>query len=166
MNIEINTQREVVCQQFMPLVKKYAWKYKNSVQDAESEAWLIIINAVHTYDANTGVPLAGYLESKIKHGMFNLWRREKRKQECLVNDDLLERLPAKDNIEMEIEQKQGLEKILKVINQLTPKQRFVIIHNIINDHKLDYIAKVLGITAQAVCQLKKRALGGLKNSFG
>jgi len=156
---------EKVCQQFIPLVKKYAWKYHNSIQDAESEAWLIIIQAVNTYDPNTGVPLAGYLESKIRYGMFNIWRQEKRRQERFVGDDILDRLPAKNNLQMEIEQKQGLDRILDVINRLPPKQRFVIIHSIINHYNLDCIAKVLGVTAQAVCQLKKRALARLKKNL-
>ena len=63
---------------------------------------------------------------------------------------------------MEIEQKYGQERILQVINLLPPKQRFVIIQSIINHYKLDCIAKVLGITIQAVYQLKKRALARLK----
>lgn len=165
MEIKFNAQIETVCQQFMPLVKKYAWKYKNSVQDAESEAWLIIISAVHTYDADAGIPLAGYLESKIGHGMFNLWRQQKIKQERFVNDDLLDRLPSKGDLQIEIEQKQGLERIFKAISQLPPKQRFVIIYSIINLYKLDLIAKMLGVTIQAVHQLKKRALARLKNSL-
>lgn len=165
MNMEINTQIEIVCQQFIPLVKKYAWKYKGSIEDSESEAWLIIVSAVGTYDAGARVPLAGYLESKIKYGMFNLWRQQKKRQEHLVNDDLLERMPSKDNPQMEIEQKEGLESISELIDQLTPKQRFVIIHNVINGYKLEYIAKVLGITIQAVCQIKKRGLARLKNNL-
>lgn len=165
MNIEINVQIEKVCQQFMPLVKKYAWKYKNSVQDAESEAWLIVVSAVHTYDPDIGVPLAGYIESQVRHGMFNLWKQEKIRQGRFINDNLLERLPSNDNLQIEVEQKYELERALEVIDQLSPKQRFVIVNNIMNHHKLECIAKALGITIQAVYQLKKRALARLKNNL-
>jgi len=39
----------------------------------------------------------------------------------------------------------------------------VLIHIFVYGRKLEYIAQVLGITAQAVYQLKKRALSRLKS---
>jgi len=66
--IEEKEDINIICEQFTPLVKKYARKYMYVLQDGEAEAWLALVRAVRTYDPETGVPLAGYLESQTTFG--------------------------------------------------------------------------------------------------
>lgn len=152
---------ETLCQQFLPLVKKYARKYR-FLEDAEQEAWLILVQAIHSYNPAMKVPLAGYLESKIKFEMFNFCRSERGRQQKVVNDISLTNLPADDAPELLVEQKFLIKSIQRCIRQMPLKQQYVLVRNIINQYKLNRIAYDMGITTSAVYQLKKRALARLK----
>ena len=161
--VQIEDMREI-CEQFKPLVKKYAWKYSNTIQDSESEAGLALVRAIRTYDPETGVPLAGYLESQVKFGLLNLWRKEmKRRQMEYHGDKALEYVAAPNNPQAELIYKETIDRMLAALQELPQRQLLVLIHIFIYGRKLAYIAQVLGITAQAVYQLKKRALSRLKS---
>jgi len=161
--VQIEDMRKI-CEQFKPLVKKYAGIHRKSVPDAESEAWLALIQAMHTYNPDFKVPLAGYLESRVKYGLLNLWRKEmKRKQMEYQGDKALEYVAAPNDPQAELIYKEMIERMLAVLQQLPQRQLLVLIHIFVYGRKLEYIAQVLGITAQAVYQLKKRALSRLKS---
>jgi len=161
--VQIEDMREI-CEQFKPLVKKYAWKYSNTIQDSEAEAWLALLQAIHTFNRDLGVPLAGYLESRVKFGLLNLCKKEmKRKQMEYQGDNALEYVAVPDNPQTELEYKEMIERMLAALQQLPQRQLLVLIHIFVYGRKLTYIAQVLGITAQAVYQLKKRALRRLKS---
>jgi len=157
----------IICEQFKPLVKKYARKYMYVLQDAEAEAWLALVRAVRTYDPETGVPLAGYLESQVKYRLLNLWKQEvkRRRQEPVYGDEFVSAFFATDNLEMEVERKEQANSIMAAIKQLPARQQRVIILNVIRQNRLAYIASKLGITIQAVSQLKKRAISRLKKQL-
>jgi RNA polymerase sigma factor, sigma-70 family len=149
--------KPLLCQQFKPLVKKYAGIYRRSVTDAESEAWLVLLQAIHTFNPDLNVPLAGYLESRVKYGLLNLWRKEmKRKQMESQGDKALEYVVAPDDPQAELIYKETIERMLAALKELSPRQLLVLIHIFVYGRKLEYIAQVLGITAQAVYQKRGR----------
>ncbi|WP_165865936.1 sigma-70 family RNA polymerase sigma factor [Lucifera butyrica] len=160
-------QISAICHQFMPLVKKYSWQYRHKLQDAESETWLILIQAAQTYNPKRGVPIAGYLESRVKYGLFNIWRRQRKReqQECFSDDSFFNNLTARENLQEQVEEKEELSKIKEAINQLPPKQRYVIAQTVMNQYKMAKVAQDLGVTTAAVNQLKKRALARLKKKL-
>ncbi|MCM0758695.1 hypothetical protein M7775_08950 [Sporomusa sphaeroides DSM 2875] len=99
----IQIDKHLICQQFKPLVKKYAGIYRRSVPDAESEAWLALLQALYNFNPDLGVPLAGYLESRVKFGLLNLWRKEaKRKQMECQGDKAIEYVAAPDDPQAEL----------------------------------------------------------------
>lgn len=156
--------KQLICQQFKPLVKKYAGIYRISVPDAESEAWLALLQAIHSFDPDMNVPLAGYLESRVKFGLLNLWRKEaKRKQMEYQGDKALAYIAAPDDPQAELVYKETIERVLGALQELPQRQLLVLSHIFVYGRKLGYIAQVLGITAQAVSQLKNRALRRLKS---
>ncbi|MBP2638670.1 MAG: Sigma-70, region 4 [Firmicutes bacterium] len=55
--------------------------------------------------------------------------------------------------------------MMAALQQLPQRQLLVLMHIFVYGQKLEYIAQVLGITAQAVYRLKKRALGRLKKQL-
>lgn len=156
--------KQLICQQFKPLVKKYAGIYRRTVPDAESEAWLALLQAIHTFNPDMNVPLAGYLESRVKYGMLNLWKKEmKRKRMEYQTNNAFDYIVASDNPQAELERKETIARILSALQELPQRQLLVLVHVFVYDHKLTYIAQLLGITDQAVSQLKKRALRRLKS---
>lgn len=158
--------KQLICQQFKPLVKKYAGIYRRSVPDAESEAWLALIQAIHSFNPDIGVPLAGYLESRVKFGLLNLWRREmKRKRMEYQGDNAFEYIAAPDDPQAELIYKEMIARMLAALQELPQRQLLVLIRIFVHGQKLAHIAQALGITAQAVYQIKKRALIRLKKQL-
>lgn len=78
-------------------------------------------------------------------------------------DKALEYVAAPDDPQAELIYKETIERMLAVLQVLPQRQLLVLIHIFVYGRKLEYIAQVLGITVQAVSQLKKRALHRLKS---
>jgi len=155
--------KHLVCQQFEPLVKKYARMYIETVPDAEQEAWLILLQALHTFNPGKNVPLAGYLRSRVKYCMLNLWKKEiKRKRMEYHANDTLGYIMALGNPEAELEKKEATARMLAALQGLPQRQLLVLVYGFQCEYKPSYIAQLMGITVQAVSNLKIRALRRLK----
>jgi RNA polymerase sigma factor (sigma-70 family) len=110
------------------------------------------------------VPLAGYLESRVKFGLLNLYKKEmKRKRMECQGDNAFDYIAAPDDPQAELIHKETIERMLAALQELPQRQLLVLIHIFIYGRNLQYSAQVLGITAQAVSQLKNRALRRLKS---
>ncbi|XER15439.1 RNA polymerase sigma factor FliA [Sporomusa aerivorans] len=108
--------------------------------------------------------MAGYLESRVKFGLLNLWKQEmKRKQMECQGDNVLAYIAAPDDPQAELVYKEIIERMLTALHELPQRQLMVLIHIFVYGRKLAYIAQVLGITVQAVNQIKNRALRRLKS---
>lgn len=108
--------------------------------------------------------MAGYLESRVKFGLLNLWRKEaKRKQMECQGDKAIEYIAAPDDPQAELVYKETIERMLAALQELPQRQLLVLVHIFVYGRKLAYVAQVLGITVQAVSQIKNRALRRLKN---
>ncbi|XER09744.1 hypothetical protein SRRS_53750 [Sporomusa rhizae] len=77
-------------------------------------------------------------------------------------DKALEYVAAPDDPQAELIYKETFERMLAALQALPPRQLLVLIHVFVYGHRLANIAQLLGITAQAVNQLKNRALARLK----
>ncbi|WP_371380925.1 sigma-70 family RNA polymerase sigma factor [Sporomusa aerivorans] len=142
----IQIDKQLLCQQFKPLIKKYAGIYRKSVPDAESEAWLALLQAIHNFNPDLGVPLAGYLESRVKFGLLNLWRKEaKRKQMEYQGDKALAYIAAPDDPQAELVYKETIERMLAALQALPQRQLLVLVHIFVYGRKLAYISQILGL---------------------
>jgi RNA polymerase sigma factor (sigma-70 family) len=163
-----------VCRRFTGLVKKYAFQrhLRPLVSDAESEGWLAVVQAVRTYDQQCGVPFAGYVESRVKYALWNLFKRERRRweSEWLLDGGrdeeegigLLDTLAANVDVAEEVEF-QWLSKTLRqAIVELAPRQRQAIADTLFGDQSLTATARQMGVTVQAVHKLRQRGLAHLK----
>ena len=63
-----------ICQRFTGLVKKYAFQshVRPIAEEALSQGWLEVVQGIQQYDEQAGVPFAGYIESRVKFGIWNL----------------------------------------------------------------------------------------------
>jgi len=159
---------------YVPLIKRYAYLYRN-VEDSESEAWLLFAEAIKSYDSTTGVPFEGYVLSKIKWGMYNLTKKKIKNDKRITlydpNIDTLEEDmkidydPYLENPEVKLIKKEDAELVNKTIDRLTHKQGKAILQTIVNDDKLINVADGMGITAQGVFNLKLRGLTKMRKSL-
>lgn len=165
-----------ICRRFRGLVKKYAHQphLRPLGEEAEAEAWLAVVSAVRTYRAETGVQVAGYIESQVKYRLWNLFKKERRKWEREVAADasdgeegaaLLETLAANDNVEAMIEQMEVSTRLQRALAELPERQSRAVILTLVQGRRLAEAAQELGVTPQAVHNLQRRGLARLKISL-
>lgn len=162
---------EELFKQFSPLIKKYAYLYRN-YEDSYSEACLLFCEAVKTFDKSKGVPFEGYAMSKIKWGKYNNAKyRNKRNAKVTLFDPNVDNLeeemkidydPYLENPEVKLVKKQDITLINNAIKQLTPKQQEVVLATITNNETLIDVSRCMGITVQGVFNLRNRGLSKIK----
>ncbi|SHJ52422.1 RNA polymerase sigma factor [Propionispora hippei] len=169
----------LLCRQFTGLVKRYAWQshVRSIAEEAEAEGWLAVVRAVRNFDAKLGVPLAGYVESQVKFAVWNLFKRERRRwqretvlEKLAAADEeekghLLERLPGPANVSAEVEDSLFAGVLAGWLAGLPERQRQVIAATLLEGRQLTAVARELGITAQAVHNLRRRGLARLKRAY-
>jgi RNA polymerase sigma factor (sigma-70 family) len=161
-----------ICTRFTGLVKKYANQahLRPIVEEAEAQGWLAVVQAVKTYDETSGVHFAGYVNSKVKFAIWNLFKKERRIwQEEQVEGgqegeevDSFAHLPDKADIAGEVENRWLSRELRSAIETLPDKQRQVILKTVIGQETLTNVAASLGVTTQAVYNLRQRGFARLK----
>lgn len=172
-----NEAFEEVCRRFKGLVKRQAYQphLRSLGDDALAEAWLAVIEGVKSYDFSAGVHFAGFVESKVKFALWNLFKRERRRwqQELLITEGedsefqsfRLDMLAGPANIEQEVEMAELGRELRAEIAVLPERQRQAMLLTLLGDSKLGEAALELKVTAQAVYNLRQRALTRLKKQF-
>ncbi|XER12138.1 hypothetical protein SATMO3_23280 [Sporomusa aerivorans] len=90
--------------------------------------------------------MAGYLESRVKFGLLNLWRKEaKRKQMEYQGDKALAYIAAPDDPQAELVYKETIERMLAALQALPQRQLLVLVHIFVYGRKLAYISQILGL---------------------
>lgn len=168
-----------VCRRFAGLVKKYANQphVAGIKEEAAAEGWLAVAAAVRTYDPAAGVRFAGYVESRVRYAVWNLFKRERRRwqQELFLTGSteeegkerpgLLDALAAADNVEAEVEANFAVTAVREALALLPDKQQTAVARTLLGEARLADIAAELGITPQAVYSLRQRGLARLKKEL-
>ncbi|MDD4599629.1 MAG: sigma-70 family RNA polymerase sigma factor [Negativicutes bacterium] len=167
-----------VCRRFEGLVKRQAFQPHLRVlgEDVLGEAWLAVAEAVKGYDEKSGVYFAGYVESKVKFALWNFFKRERRRweYELLVSEGededhpggfRLDMLAGAANVEQEVETAELGQQLRAAVGALPERQRLALVMTMFGENKLAEAAGDLGVTAQAVYNLRQRALTRLKKQF-
>lgn len=150
---------------FTPLVLKYS---RNRSEDVRAEAWLAVVEAMNSYDLTKGVPLAGYVKSRVKFAVWNMIKKQQRQWQHEItmentNDQtLLDTLASNTNVAKEVEQIFLVEKLRAAISKLTDHQRIAVIKTVICNYGQTETAATLGVTPQAVFNLRTRGLANLR----
>lgn len=169
-----------ICQRFTGLVKKYAYQPHLAVikEEAVAEGWLAVVAAVQSYDQDAGVRFAGYVESRVKYAVWNLFKRERRRwqQELPLTEGgtdegdkqgncWLETLAAAVNVEAKVENDFVNEAIAEAVAALPDKQRIAVVKTLLGEGRLADVAVELRVSPQAVYGLRKRGLVHLRKEL-
>ena len=155
---------------FAPLVRKYTW---NKSEDIRAEAWLAVVEAIKLYDSTKGVPFAGYVKSKVKYSVWNMVRKQQRQcqYEVAIEGDgdneensLLDTLQSSTNVSDEVEKKFLTEELQAAINLLPERQRIAVLKTVAWNFSQTETAAALGVTPQAIFNLRNRGLARLKKA--
>ncbi len=164
-----------ICRRFIGLVKKYAFQshVRSIAQEAESQGWLEVIQGIRQYDEKSGVQFAGYIESRVKYGIWNLFKRERRRwdQEAQLDGggdeeglSMLGQLVDGTDVAGEVELQWISQELRAAVALLPEKQGRVIERTVLEHESLTAVAAELGITPQGVYNLRQRGLTSLKKS--
>ena len=168
-----------VCRRFTGLVKKYANQphVAGIKEEAAAEGWLAVAAAVRTYDPAAGVRFAGYVESRVRYAVWNLFKRERRRwqQELFLTGSteeegkerpgLLDTLAAADNVEAEVDANFAVTAVREALALLPDKQQTAVVRTLLGEARLADIAAELGVTPQAVYSLRQRGLARLRKEL-
>lgn len=155
---------------FEPLVRRYTW---NKSEDVRAEAWLAVVEATKLYDSTKGVPFAGYVKSKVKYSVWNMVRKQKRQWQYEVaiegdsdneENSLIDTLPSDTNVSDEVEQRFLIEELQTAINMLPERQRIAVLKTVVWNFSQTETAATLGVTPQAIFNLRNRGLARLKKA--
>lgn len=165
-----------ICERFTGLVKKYAYRphVRLIAEEALSQGWLEVIQGIRQYDEKTGINFAGYIESRVMYGIWNLFKRERRRweNEAQLEGDgqdedglsTLEKLADHVDVAREVEEKWLYYELSRAVAALPDKQGKVIVRTLLDGESLTRVAAELGITPQGVYNLRQRGIGGLKKA--
>lgn len=164
-----------ICKRFTGLVKKLAYQshLRPIAEEAVSIGFLTIVEGVKEYNASRGIPFEGYIQSKLRFAMWNLFKRERGRweKECTieaqqeVEQSLFDRLVAKVDIELEIEHKLLMEELMGWIEVLPKKQRQVVLLTLVLEKGLTETSKLLNVSPQAIFNLRHRGIEKLRNAI-
>lgn len=156
---------------FAPLVRKYTW---NKSEDVRAEAWLAVVEATKLYDSTKGVPFAGFVKSRVKYSVWNMLRKQHRQWEHEVDlesnenneeNSLIDILSSGTNVSDEVEQIFLMEELREAINMLPERQRVAVIKTVVYNFSQTETAATLGVTPQAIYNLRNRGLARLKKTL-
>lgn len=157
-----------LCKKYEPLILKYA---KNSHvatlgEDVKSELWLIFLEAVYKYTPTKGIPVAGYLQSAIKYGQWNLFKKYRKQwqhEQSLSNDlsptsnsDNIQNLDkffiSSENLEEEFIERFTCSEQYKLLREalkhLTVAEKELLLRHYIHQESLAKIAREKGYSRQ------------------
>lgn len=165
-----------VTRRFDGLVKKLSFQshLRSIAEEAQAEGWLAMVEAVKTYRQETGVPVAGYIESRVKYALWNLFKRERRRWQMegpleTGSEDgqpFLARLAEETNVAELVEQQEMGQMALQAVQALPERQRYVVVATLVGEVKLVEAARNLGISVQAAHSLRERGLVNLRRRQG
>jgi RNA polymerase sigma factor (sigma-70 family) len=162
-----------ICERFAGLVKKQAWQphLRPLGEDAEAEAWLAVARAVKTYRADTGIQVAGYVESQVKYAVWNLFKKERRRwqrESTLEGGDdtgglsLLATLPDSCDVAASVELRLLSAELKAAVSKLPERQYQAVVATLVQGRRLAEAAQEMGVSPQAVHNLQRRGVARLK----
>ena len=165
-----------ICERFTGLVKKHAYQahVRGFAEEAVAQGWLEVVQGIRQYDETSGIQFAGYIESRVKYGIWNLFKRERRRWEHEAQLDgggedenglsMLELLADGADVAGEVERRWIAEELIAAVKTLPSTQGQVIVRTVLGHEKLATIGMELGITPQGVYNLRQRGFNRLKRT--
>lgn len=165
--------KEKILKSFEPLLKKCCSLYvKNSsdFDDVMQEGRITILKCIKNYDVNSNVPFEAYVKRAVLNSIREYARKIKEHislDEDLTEDgeDLYKIIPSEVDIENERIKREDIKRLYNAINNLSPKQREVILEHFFNGKSMVEIANNRRCHYMSVVRLKDRAIEKLKREF-
>lgn len=165
---------EEIINRLQPLIISSIKRYYNNTKEYEDliqDGNIMIIQSLKDYDESKGAHFLGYIKSNLKFLYLNKHRtktfvslnepvgydKEEEIIDLLVSED-------KEVLDLIIDNERNV-RLIKAIDNLTSRQKEVIIYYYVKEFSIDKIAELLGVSYRTIVNTKTRALDNLKNAF-
>jgi RNA polymerase sigma factor (sigma-70 family) len=155
--------------EYKPLIIYEAKKIYGRVdEDMIQEGYLVYLEAEKNFDKARGVPFNAFLAQQLR---FHFLEQARKKKSAIslqtrvgTEDSTLELfIPAKENTEEEVLERQTEACIRQALQALSPQQRIVVKEVFFHNKKLPQIAAELNVSYETVKTHKKRAMRRLRD---
>jgi len=166
---------EELCSRFEPLVKRQAaFAHVRPLGDeVQGEAWLALVQAVRLYDPDSGVPAEGFIASRVRFAVWNLFKRERRRwqsEERLTqagdDGEEVRDWPAEtDTAETAVGEVLGVQ-LTKLLTELPSGQRQMVERVYLQGMTLQQAGRLSGVSHQAAHKACTVAIKKLRRRLG
>lgn len=164
-----------LCHQYEGLIRKYAHATAVHCEsdDIESLLWELFIRAIKEYDTEGTVPFSGFVQSRIRYGQYNAFKKLRRQWQhesfimntptegedsAMTFEDLLTPTQSAEDTVINAQNKRWIK---EAFQKLAKPQQQLLYDYYIQDKPLAALARQYGISRQAMQQHKNRALTAL-----
>lgn len=173
-------QRDTRCQLaliegFRPLmlsmIRRYIYEI-DAVDDYLSEAAIVLLNAVETFNEDLGVPFSGYLKKELFYYFVNVAKVHQNfySLDSSAGDEdsfsLLNSLADATDIEGDYLRAADLSALQQYLPRLRERQRWIIEEHYGKNRSFREIAGSIGVSANSLVKLHRRAIADLRTYFG
>ena len=173
-------QRDTRCQLaliegFRPLmlsmIRRYIYEM-DAVDDYLSEAAIVLLNAVETFNEDLGVPFSGYLKKELFYYFVNVAKVHQNfySLDSSAGDEdsfsLLNSLADATDIEGDYLRAADLSALQQYLPRLRERQRWIIEEHYGKNRSFREIAGSIGVSANSLVKLHRRAIADLRTYFG
>ncbi|WP_373483155.1 RNA polymerase sigma factor [Acetobacterium sp.] len=173
-------QRDPQCQlalieRFRPLmlsmIRRYVYE-TDVLDDYLSEAAIVLLNSVETFNEELGVPFSGYLKKELFYYFVNVAKVHQNfcSLDSATGDDdsfsLLDTLCDAADIEGDYLRAEDLSALQRYLPQLRERQRWIIEEHYAKNRSFREIAASIGVSANSLVKLHRRAIADLRTFFG
>lgn len=165
-----------LCHQFEPLIKKYSYAahVRTVAEDVKSELWLVLLEAIQSYNPHSGVPVPAYFRSKISFALWNQFKRYRRtwsreilclgkESGTLTPDEEAKYFTDDFNVEEALITSMETEKLSAALSTLCSDEQELIYRHYVREESLLALAKEKGYTKQAYSYRHRKILATLRN---
>ena len=139
-------------------------------EDLYQELCLVVLECINTYDPRKGVPFLAYVKRAVQYKVWNLKKAQRWEISLDAEDEHGSAL--RDNLkdpgehtEAAVLMRLEIERLKQALEELSIKQKQVILSHYFNGEKLKQIAARGKKHPKGVMSLKKRALSALRDKL-
>ena len=149
---------ELYCRYYKPLFL-YAYSLTHAQADAEDLTANTFVKALTTF---SGGNIQAWLYTVLRNEFLDL--QKKRSREALVGDEIMDSIPAEEDVYSIYLHNERLHWLYRQISRLPELEREVMLLTVQTDYKDSNLAEILGITTANVRVLRHRAKTKILNA--
>ena len=170
--MSVNIVRETVrgckeVEEYIGIIVKYS-KINNSLNpDLFNEQLMTYFKAKSDYDFSRNANFKTFLTTNLRNNLSNFIRDNLSDNMVSYDNEFLNFIEdSRKNTEKDLIDKEIVKKVLREINKLTFKKRYILKQRIFASKSYKEIGDFLDVSKQAVWGLYKREISKLKRKFG